>query len=221
MKFVRIDETLKKKIPGYCLAVLSFEIKILPSDDKIKEALATLEQSVMSSLTLETLLKETRIHAARSGYKALGKDPSRYRLSTESLLRRLIKEQGLYYVSNAVDIGNLISAKTRRSVAVLDENQIQGDILIRIGKNEPYEGIGRGILNIENLFVFRDKQGAFGTPTSDSTRTMVTETTEQFLMIFPSFAPTFELDKALQLSTHYLEKYADASNIIIETYSNN
>ena len=79
----------------------------------------------MEQLTVETLLKQPRIAAARAGYKALGKDPSRYRLSTEALLRRLIKGNGLYFVNNAVDIGNVLSARTQRSVAVLDEDKIQ------------------------------------------------------------------------------------------------
>ena len=81
----------------------------------------------------------------------------------------------LYYVNNAVDIGNILSAQTQRSVAVLDEDKIEGDILIRIGKDEPYEGIGRGNINIENIPVYCDEVGPFGTPTSDTPRTRITK----------------------------------------------
>lgn len=143
MKKITLDKQLKEKVPGYCLAIMSFDTEVTPTQESLKQEMEQLEKEMMEQLTLETLLKQPRIAAARAGYKALGKDPSRYRLSTEALLRRLIKGNGLYFVNNAVDIGNVLSARTQRSVAVLDEDKIQGDILIRIGQDEPYEGIGR------------------------------------------------------------------------------
>ena len=38
-------------------------------------------------------------------------------------------------------------------------------------EGEPFEGIGRGPLNIEHLPVYRDTTGGIGTPTSDNERT--------------------------------------------------
>ena len=187
MKHITLDEQLKEKVPGYCLAVMSFEMLVKPTSDSLKEEMALLEQRVMKQLTLETLLKEPRIAAARTGYKSLGKDPSRYRLSTEALLRRLIKGNGLYYVNNAVDIGNILSAQTQRSVAVLDEDKIEGDILIRIGKDEPYEGIGRGNINIENIPVYCDEVGPVGPPTSVTPRTRIAEAVQTLLDFITSF----------------------------------
>jgi len=216
VKVVRIDETLKAKVSGYCLAVMSFEMEVLPSNGAIKETMLVLEKDVKSRLTLEQLLKEPRIHAARSGYKALGKDPSRYRLSTESLLRRMIKGNGLYYVSNAVDIGNLISAKTQRSVAVLDENQIDGDILIRIGRAEPYEGIGRGQVNVENIPVYCDEVGPFGSPTSDTPRTQIREQTKQILLFITSFNGKEGLEEDVDYAKSLFSELAGVHNFSIE-----
>jgi len=216
MKIVRIDEALKNKVPGYCLAVMSFEIKVSPSTEELKAVMKKLGQEVKSQLTLETLLKEPRIQAARSGYKALGKDPSRYRLATESLLRRLIKGSDLYYVSNAVDIGNIISVKTQRSVAVLDENQIQGEVLIRIGKDEPYEGIGRGKINVANIPVYCDNIGPFGSPTSDTPRTQIKETTKQILLFITSFNGTEGLNTDVELAKDLFERFSDVSNFSLE-----
>ena len=109
MKKITLDSQLKEKVPGYCVAVMSFDMSVMPTQESLKEEMNRLEQDIMQQLTLETLLKEPRIAAARVGYKALGKDPSRYRLSCEALLRRLIKGNGLYFVNNAVDIGNVLS----------------------------------------------------------------------------------------------------------------
>ena len=184
--------------------------------EELKQEMEQLEKEMMEQLTLETLLKQPRIAAARAGYKALGKDPSRYRLSTEALLRRLIKGNGLYFVNNAVDIGNVLSARTQRSVAVLDEDKIQGDILIRIGQDEPYEGIGRGNINIENIPVYCDEVGPFGTPTSDTPRTRITEETKTILLFITSFNGTDGLLQDVELAKDLFLRFGQMTNFSLE-----
>lgn len=216
MKQIRLDSQLKEKVPGYCVAVMSFDMSVMPTQESLKEEMNRLEQDIMQQLTLETLLKEPRIAAARAGYKALGKDPSRYRLSCEALLRRLIKGNGLYFVNNAVDIGNVLSARTQRSVAVLDEDKIQGDVLIRIGQDEPYEGIGRGAINIENIPVYCDELGPFGTPTSDTPRTRITETTKTILLFITSFNGTDGLLQDVELAKDLFTRFGEMKNFSLE-----
>ncbi len=102
----------------------------------------------------------------------------------------------------------------RFSIGGYDADKISGDVVFGVGKkNEPYEGIGRGILNIESLPVFRDNAGAFGTPTSDSVRTAVTSETVRFLMIIIGFGNLSELDEAAASAVNLLEKYAFARNM--------
>lgn len=216
MKQIRLDSQLKEKVPGYCVAVMSFDMSVMPTQEPLKEEMNRLEQDIMQQLTLENLLKEPRIAAARAGYKALGKDPSRYRLSCEALLRRLIKGNGLYFVNNAVDIGNVLSARTQRSVAVLDEDKIQGDVLIRIGQDEPYEGIGRGAINIENIPVYCDELGPFGTPTSDTPRTRITETTKTILLFITSFNGTDGLLQDVELAKDLFTRFGEMKNFSLE-----
>lgn len=195
---------------------MSFDTEVTPTQESLKQEMEQLEKEMMEQLTLETLLKEPRIAAARAGYKALGKDPSRYRLSTEALLRRLIKGNGLYFVNNAVDIGNVLSARTQRSVAVLDEDKIQGDILIRIGQDEPYEGIGRGNINIENIPVYCDEVGPFGTPTSDTPRTRITEETKTILLFITSFNGTDGLLQDVELAKDLFSRFGQMTNFSLE-----
>lgn len=216
MKKITLDKQLKEKVPGYCLAIMSFDTEVTSTQESLKQEIEQLEKEMMEQLTLETLLKEPRIAAARAGYKALGKDPSRYRLSTEALLRRLIKGNGLYFVNNAVDIGNVLSARTQRSVAVLDEDKIQGDILIRIGQDEPYEGIGRGNINIENIPVYCDEVGPFGTPTSDTPRTRITEETKTILLFITSFNGTDGLLQDVELAKDLFSRFGQMTNFSLE-----
>ena len=212
VKDIVIDNLLKEKVPTYSCATLRFEMNVSESNHELKAEMEKLAAEIADSLTLETLLKEPRIHAARSGYKALGKDPSRYRLATEALLRRLIKGNGLYHVNNAVDIGNILSIKTQRSVAVLDNAQIQGDILIRIGQDEPYEGIGRGAINVENIPVYCDKLGPFGSPTSDTMRTSIKSDTKEILLFIMSFDGAEGLHQDIELAKNLFQNFANVNN---------
>ena len=153
----------------------------------------------------------------RAGYKALGKDPSRYRLSTEALLRRLIKGNGLVLMLITLWILEIFYLlRTQRSVAVLDEDKIQGDILIRIGQDEPYEGIGRGNINIENIPVYCDEVGPFGTPTSDTPRTRITEETKTILLFITSFNGTDGLLQDVELAKDLFSRFGQMTNFSLE-----
>ena len=207
---ITIDETLKQKLPAFQIAALTFEVNVQDANDELKATMEALGSQVSETLTLEQLLKQPKIASARDAYRTLGKDPSRYRLATESLLRRLIKGNGLYFVNNAVDVGNVLSVKTERSVAVLDRDNIQGDILIRVAGDEPYEGIGRGAINIENIPVYCDEVGPFGSPTSDTMRTAITSQTKNVLVFIISFDGQNELQENIELAQQLFTTHCDA-----------
>ena len=52
---------------------------------------------------------------------------------------------------------------------------------------EPYEGIGRGTINIEGLPVYRDADGGVGTPTSDNERTKIDINTTHLLVLINGY----------------------------------
>jgi DNA/RNA-binding domain of Phe-tRNA-synthetase-like protein len=119
-----------------------------------------------------------------------------------------------------VDLLNLISLESGFSIGGYDAEKIIGNIEFGVGKeNEPYEAIGRGMLNIENLPLFRDDLGAFGSPTSDSLRTMVTDETTKFLMIIIAFSQNNNLEATMKRCLELYEKYANADSISIKIIS--
>ena len=135
-----------------------------------------------------TLIKERipGIAATRSVYKACGKDPSRYRPAAEALIRRMLQGKELYQIDTLVDLINLASIKYGYSIGGFDADKFVGDTLtLGVGRaGEPYEGIGRGMINIEGLPVYRDNEGGVGTPTSDNERTKIEiETTHLLTLI--------------------------------------
>jgi len=218
MRNISISNELKSRCLGLRLGCIEADVKIDESSIELLTEMNIRIQQISESLSIESISKIPTIAASRKAYKACGKDPARYRLSAEALLRRVVSGKGLYHINNVVDQLNLVSITTGFSIGGYDADQIQGDIVFGIGKSdESYSGIGRGELNIENLPVFRDQQGAFGTPTSDSPRTEVKEQTRRFLMILIDFEGDNRLDEAMQMAEHLLKSYCGADNFEIRT----
>ena len=160
----------------------------------------------------EDLAAIPEIEAARDGYRAIGKDPSRYRPSLEALLRRVMQGKGLFKINSVVDVNNLISLRSRHSLGSYDLDQTKGAIKFRIGlKGESYKGIGKETINLEGLPVFADDLGPFGSPTSDSERTMVKLTTTRMMMAIISFAGKDRLHNHITSAAELLKVYANAT----------
>jgi len=129
------------------------------------------------------------------------------------LLRRVVQGKEIYQINNVVDIINLISLLFHFSIGCYDFNRLREPIEFDIGEEkESYHAIGRGIMNIAHLPVFRDKISAFGSPTSDSERTMITTKTEKVLIAIIDFKSSDILPDAMEKTIDCLRQYADAKN---------
>lgn len=211
---IGIDEQLKLMCPGLRLGCIEADVVVEESGDELSSEITSGINQISQSLQLDQISKIPTIASARKAYSACGKDPARYRLSAEALLRRVVSGKGLYQINNVVDQLNLISITTGFSIGGYDVSQISGNVVFGIGKpGEPYAGIGRGELNIENLPVFRDSLGAFGSPTSDSVRTGVTPNTSRFLMVFIDFGRSELLAGAIERTVELLRKHCQSSSI--------
>ena len=162
------------------------------------------------------VLESPQIEITRRAYKALGKDPARYRGSAEALLRRVVAGKGLPEINAVVDIINLVSVESRLPVGLYDTAHVRGDVVFRAGRaGESYKGIGKYDLNLEGLPLFADDQGPHGSATSDSERTMVTSKTEGILALIVSFGGAEGLDRWTQRMSTLLSQYASAQKIEI------
>ncbi|CAB1239171.1 B3/4 domain-containing protein [Clostridium sp. MT-14] len=201
-----------KDIIGSQIAIGAIEaaVKVKESDPALTEEISLLSNKIAALYSLPEISKIDNIHAAREAYKGFGKDPSRYRVSSESLTRRIVKGNGLYKVNNIVDINNLISIYSSHSVCSYDMDKIDTEIYFTLGKEgESYRGIGKGQVNLSNMPVFEDSRGKFGSTTSDSTRAMITEGTRKLLMNIVSFNGDKNLEKYMSYSKDLLIKYAE------------
>ena len=222
MQRITISNKLAAKVPKVELSCIECDVHLEDKNELLWNDIQNKVNQLSANLKVENISKITAISASRKAYKACGKDPARYRLSAEALLRRVVKRNEIYQINNVVDLLNLVSISTGFSIGGYDAEKINGDVVFGIGeKNEPYSGIGRGELNIENLPVFRDDIGAFGTPTSDSERTSVSLQTKRFLMIIIDYGASFELNEATNLAIDLLKKYAQATNIELKNIKYN
>lgn len=211
---ITISKSISDTLPEFNIVALVMDAEAKETTNDIKELIAKYQKEVQEEYSsLEEVLNIPLIKKARDGYKKLGKDPSRYRLACESLLRRIVKGNDLYIINNLVDIGNLLSIDFKRSTAVLDLDKIEGDIVVRRGlASDYYEGIGRGVINVENIPVYVDNISPFGSTTSDTIRTSVSLDTKKmllFIVCFDSDDHEYEINKTIEL----YKKYANAKNI--------
>ena len=125
----------------------------------------------------------------------------------------MIKNKSLYRINDIVDLGNILSIMTQRSICVVDLDKVIGDVVIRIGtKEDIYETINRGLLNVENIPLYTDDISFFGNPTSDTPRTMITESTKSILVMMICFDEE-DLEKDRELLIELYKNYANAENI--------
>lgn len=209
---ITITKEIKDLLAQFGVIAFSMDVDITDSSITKPDVLLY-EKRIMEEYSLEDILNIPLIKEARDAYKKLGKDPSRYRLACESLLRRLVKGNGLYLINNIVDAGNLLSIELFRSTAILDLNKIKGNVEIRLGRIEDeYYGIGRGLLNVSNIPLYCDEISPFGSPTSDTERTMITSDTKSILVMVICFSEG-EKSRITQTTIDMFKKYANAQNI--------
>jgi len=169
---------------------------------------------IQNTLTLETIHQLPRVEAARNFYKKIGKDPSRYRISSEALLRRIYSNKGMYYINNVVDINNLISIDSHFSVGSYDVSRLKAPLQFSIGDpHEQFTSFGGKIVNLENLPLFDDSIGPYGSPTCDSDRAIITNTTNHLLMVVISFSGIEGIEIFTREAITYLKEYASATHI--------
>lgn len=185
MKII-VSNEIETVCPVFVGACVEAQVENTPYCQKLWDEIDAMGEKYKATLTTESLKEMSGIAATRKVYRACGKDPSRYRPASEALIRRMLQGKKLYQIDTLVDLVNLASIAYGYSIGGFDADKFEGDTLtLGVGKaGEPYEGIGRGMINIEGLPVYRDQKGGVGTPTSDNERTkMELQTTHLVVLI--------------------------------------
>ena len=186
---VIVSNEIESVCPSFVGAAVEAQVVNSEFCQPLWDEIHALEEKFRKDLTTDSLKELPSIAATRSVYKACGKDPSRYRPASEQLIRRMLQGKELYQIDTLVDLVNLASIAYGYSIGGFDADKFVGDTLtLGIGREgEPYEGIGRGVINIAGLPVYRDAEGGVGTPTSDHERTKMTLATTHLMVLINGY----------------------------------
>ena len=186
---INVSQEIESVCPEFVGACVEAQVVNTPYCEELWQEIKALGERFRNELTTESLKDMTSIAATRRVYKACGKDPTRYRPASEALIRRMLQGKELYQRDTLVDLVNLASIAYGYSIGGFDADKFVGNTLtLGIGREgEPYEGIGRGLLNICGLPVYRDAEGGVGTPTSDNERTKMTIDTRHLVVLINGY----------------------------------
>ncbi len=186
---VIVSKEIESVCPIFVGACVEADVVNTPYCEELWQEINALGEQYRATLTTESLKEMSSIAATRNVYRACGKDPSRYRPASEALIRRMLQGKELYQIDTLVDLINLASIAFGYSIGGFDADKFVGDTLtLGVGREgEPYEGIGRGMINIHGLPVYRDAEGGVGTPTSDHERTKIDINTRRLFVLINGY----------------------------------
>lgn len=217
---ILFDDSIRAVAPGLRVIAIEADVENTPTSPELWAMIERAAGDIAAITELSDVNKRPGISATRKAYKALGKEPNRYRPSSEALTRRVVKGMGLYRIDTLVDLINLISLQSGYSIGGFDLDKIEGDTLtLGVGREgEPFEAIGRGELNIACMPVYRDNVGGIGTPTSDNERTKLDLSTKQLLMCVNVYGEDMAIEDTVSLTVGLLENFASATNVRINYF---
>ena len=216
-----VSQEIESVCPAFVGAAVEAQVVNTPYSKELWDEIHALEDRFRQELTTESLKDLPSIAATRRVYKACGKDPSRYRPASEQLIRRMLQGKELYQIDTLVDLINLASIAYGYSIGGFEADKFVGDTLtLGVGREgEPYEGIGRGMLNIAGLPVYRDAEGGVGTPTSDHERTKMTMATTHLVVLINGYDGN---EQRVADNAHFIQellrKYAQSDGGTVTLY---
>jgi DNA/RNA-binding domain of Phe-tRNA-synthetase-like protein len=186
---IQFSSDLLTRIPAVTFGMATVNnVHVSASDERLWQQVEAQGQALSQQFSLDKLSEQPRITSVRSMQKSFGFDPTRYRPSSEALLRRILKGQGLHQINTAVDVNNFCSLEFGLPMCVYDLQHARGAVTVRIAPSDTnYPGIGRQTFQVGNKVIIADDEGVMGTTVSDSERTRVTTETTQLLIVI--YAP--------------------------------
>ncbi len=209
VRSISVTPTIRSKIPGLRLGIIEVFNIVIQKDSKLVEReYAHLEQYIRDKFSGTPPSTDRVVSQVRRMYRRIGWEPTQYRPSSEAMIRRFLKQTGLYRINNIVDLGNIVSTHYHLPMGLYDDEKINGDILLDVGReDEHYQGISRDHIRAAGKLILRDEEGIFGNPTADSRRTSITDQTRAVLVIFftPPETAVAYLSETLNMMESFLK----------------
>jgi DNA/RNA-binding domain of Phe-tRNA-synthetase-like protein len=177
---------VRHELPGWSL--LWADLELIASAGTAAE-LALLRQRAASraraTYALEQLSEHPTVAALRRLFRQAGCDPTRYRPSSEALLRRVLKGEELPAIQPLVDLNNCLSLELASPACVMSVPCLRPPFVLRAGlPGEAYASL-RGPFNLEGKPLLADALGPCDAPITGGERVKVLpETTRAWLVAY-------------------------------------
>ncbi|GAB4364954.1 MAG: phenylalanine--tRNA ligase beta subunit-related protein [Calditrichia bacterium] len=210
---IELDPRVKNRV---CLGILHFaSVNCQKYSAELWEEIHGLEEQYRKRYKTPSEALEI-LKPARTLYHEFGMEPTRYRPSSEALLRRIIKGKALYQINSVVDVCNYCSLYFLLPIGLYDISKIEGEIKVRVGEaGEEYEGIGKEMIHVNGRLTLTDRKGPFGNPSADSLRTAIDFSSSEILMVIfaPGGYPESNMNAHLQFARDTMLRYHPGSEI--------
>lgn len=186
MKPIRLSNLIREKIPNISFGCIqAIDTQVINDDPAFPKELIALQEEIRKKFSEIAPSQNPIISATRRMYRSAGWEPTKYRPSSEALVRRILNQKDLYRINNFVDYGNLVSARYHIPMGLYDLDKIKGEIILNIGgENEYYQGLSKSKISATGKLILRDDLGIFGNPTADSLRTSIQNNTKNVYAVF-------------------------------------
>lgn len=185
MMKVQLDAAVSTRLPRFSLGILHYSGAAVSDSPKMLQGrINYFVESYRLEQDASRLTDIEGIREWRACFKRLGIDPSRYRPSSEALIRRLLQGNAFFWINSAVDINNFFSVLHALPFGIYDQDLLEGDVMCRLGlADDVYEGLNGREVHMEGKLLLADRQSAFGSPIVDSKRTCVTENSRNLMQV--------------------------------------
>ena len=180
-----------KELEGWTLFWADLELAE-PDENRLAALRAEVSDRARLRYDLKNLSSDPTVAALRRLFRAAGCDPTRYRPSSEALLRRILKGDDIPVISPIVDINNCLSASLAVPCCVMAEGTIEPPLYFRSGRSgEEYVSL-RGPFRLEGKPLLCDANGALDTPVTGNEKVKVTSDTRRAWLV--AYLPSEVLD---------------------------
>ncbi|MFW9861357.1 MAG: B3/4 domain-containing protein [Candidatus Thorarchaeota archaeon] len=168
---------------------------------------------------LESMKDDPLFRSYRDLYWTFGMDPTKLRVSSEALRRRILRGLNLWRISDVVDVANLASAYHKLPIGLVDDAKRSGELRIRTAKkSEEFVRIGGKSIHCrgrEIVLADDEKIICLGYATHDSELTKVVPDTKDVLfLIYGAQAATNRImNSAIEITTDMIDRWIHCSMI--------
>jgi len=174
---------VEHRLPGWGLAWVELRLNDGDAEATAERLRLACTRRCRAAHDLSGLSSLPAVAAVRRLFRDAGTDPTRYRPSSEALLRRLLKGQDLPAIHPLVDLNNCLSITLALPACVMPVGSFGEPVVLRAGEgHETFQAL-RGPLDLDKKPLLADPEGPFGTPISDSHRVAVRSGTEKAWMV--------------------------------------